>query len=75
MARELSLIIGLEPKIAATSEAELRQLAQRLATSGYRLRDNPNLQAMAKQRDEHMSCVNALADHLGRPTTELIRQS
>ena len=75
MARELSLIIGLEPKIAATSEAELRQLAQRLATSGYRLRDNPNLQAMAKQRDEHMGCVNALADHLGRPTTELIRQS
>jgi uncharacterized protein (UPF0303 family) len=30
---------------------------------------------MAAQRSDHMSCVNALAEHLGRPTTVLLRQS
>jgi len=75
MARELALIVGLEPIDAGTDETELSQLAARLATSGYPLRAVANLQAMAKQRAEHMSCVNALAQHLGRPTAVLIRQS
>jgi hypothetical protein len=75
MARELAIEIGLSPIDAPTDEAELQQLAARLASSGYPLRANPNLSAMAKQRAEHMSCVNALAQHLGRPTTALIRQS
>jgi hypothetical protein len=30
---------------------------------------------MAKQRADYMSCVDALAEHLGRPTAVLIRQS
>jgi len=75
MARELALIIGLKRNERTTDEAELRQLVQRLATSGYRLRENANLQVIAKQRDEYMGCVDALAEHLGRPTTILIRQS
>jgi hypothetical protein len=75
MARELALIVGLEPVETSNEEAHLSQLAARLATSGYALRASPNLQAMAKQRAEHMSCVNALAGHLGRPTAVLIRQS
>jgi hypothetical protein len=75
MARELALIIGLEPKPVQTSPAELEQVAQRLAGSGYSLRKGANLQAMAMQRSEHMSCVEALAEHLGRPTAVLIRQS
>ena len=54
---------------------ELEQLSQRLASSGYSLRSKPNLQAMAAQRADHMSCVDALAEHLGRPTAVLIRQS
>ncbi|MFL6753606.1 MAG: hypothetical protein ACJ8FI_01895 [Sphingomicrobium sp.] len=75
MAKELSQIIGLKPNDRRTDESELRQLVNRLATSGYPLRKNANLQVMAKQRDDHMGCVDALAEHLGRPTTELIRQS
>lgn len=75
MARELALIIGVKPKQAPTATAELDQLAKRLSTSGYPLRSNPNLQAMATQRAEHMSCVAALADHLGKPTAVLVRQS
>jgi uncharacterized protein (UPF0303 family) len=30
---------------------------------------------MAEQRADHMSCVDALAEHLGKPTTVLVRQS
>lgn len=75
MTRELATIVRLEPKPVQTDEAELSQLAQRLATSGYPVRKGANLSAMAKQRDEHLSCVEALAEYLGRPTTILIRQS
>lgn len=74
MARELALMIGVAPEEMQTDKAEFEQLRQRLATSGYRLRSNPNFQAMATQRAELMSCVVALADHLGKPTTVFIRQ-
>ena len=60
---------------ASSDEEELPQLAARLASSGYALRTGPKLQAMAAQRVEHMSYVNALAQHLGRPTAVLVRQS
>ena len=75
MARELALIIGLEPQAATANDTELAQLASRLASSGYPLRANPDLRAMAAQRADHMVCVNALAEHLGRPSPVLIRQA
>jgi hypothetical protein len=75
MARELALMINVRPKDVATSPIELTQVADRLASSGYRTRENPNVDAMAEQRAQHMSCVDALADHLGKPTAVLIRQS
>lgn len=75
MARELAFISGIKPQQVHTSTAELEQLAKRLSTSGYPLRSNPNLKAIAAQRAEHMSCVTALAEHLGRPTAVLVRQS
>lgn len=74
MAKELALIARLTPNVTKIDEAEMKQLAKRLATSGYPLRSGYNLVAMASQRAEHMSCVDALAEHLGRPTTVLIRQ-
>jgi hypothetical protein len=75
MARELAVIIGVSPKASTTSTTELDQVQQRLAGSGYMLRSDPDLAAMAEQRSDHMSCVDALAEHLGKPTTVLIRQS
>jgi hypothetical protein len=75
MARELALMIGLEPKEARTSAIELEQLEKRLASSDYPLRANRNLEAMAGQRANYMSCVDALAEHLGRSTAVLVRQS
>jgi hypothetical protein len=75
MARELALIARLTPDPVSADEAALEQLVNRLQTSGYRLRSGYNLVAMASQRAEHMSCVNAIAEHLGRATTVLVRQS
>nr|NUR36509.1 hypothetical protein [Sphingomonas sp.] len=75
MARELALVIGLSPVAPRTLGPEVDQLTERLRTSGYPLRENPNHLAIARQRADYMSCVDALAEHLGRPTTALIRQA
>jgi hypothetical protein len=75
MARGLALTIGVKPSPSHSSLAELDQAGQRLASSGYPLRADPSLAAMAEQRAEHMSCVDALAEHLGKPTAVLVRQS
>lgn len=75
MAKELALIARLKPGEVKDDGLELEQLARRLASSGYPIRANPNFLAMAKQRSEHVSCVNAIAEHLGGPTTVLVRQS
>jgi hypothetical protein len=75
MAKELALIARLTPTEHKTDETELQQLAMRLQTSGYPLRSGYNLTAMASQRAAHMSCVDAIAEHLGRASTKLLRQS
>jgi hypothetical protein len=75
MARELAMVIGLEPIAPPTPGPEFGELADRLKASGYSLRASPNYLAMAKQRADYMSCVDALAGHLGRPTAVLIRDS
>lgn len=74
MARDLAYVIGLEPKDEVTSEAELDQLAKRLAHCGYRMRPRVDLAAMASRRARYQSCVDALADHLGKPTAVLLRR-
>jgi hypothetical protein len=74
MARGLADVIKLRPLAIAPDEAELRQAAKRLASSGYRLRAEPDFAVMAQQRADHLTCVNALAAHLGKPTTMLVRQ-
>ncbi|HEX6784117.1 MAG TPA: ion channel [Sphingomicrobium sp.] len=74
MARELALMIRVKPVASPTTPTELHQLASRLAESGYRMRET-NFEAMAQQRADHMSCVDALAQHLGKASTVLVRQS
>jgi len=75
MARELALVIGLAPKVADTDPGEIRQLVARLASSGYPMRARPDIRALAEQRADHMSCVEALAEHLGRPAAVLVREN
>jgi hypothetical protein len=74
MARELCGAMALDRADAAQDEQVLAQVAQRLGTSGYPLRKEPNLRALAAQRADHMSLVDAMANYLGRPSTALIRQ-
>lgn len=75
MARQLAQMINVKPKDSVTSPIELRQVVERLASSGYRTRAGADVEAMAQQRAQHMICVDALADHLGKPTAVLVRQS
>jgi hypothetical protein len=73
MARELGGLIGLDPLHSKPDEGELRQLLGRLAQRGYRTRPNPNFAAMARKRAEYCGWVDAIADHLGKPTAVLVR--
>ena len=75
MASELAAVVGLHPDPASGDEPELRQAADRLRESGYALRSDVDFAAMATQRSHHQACVNALAEHLGKPTATLVRQS
>jgi len=74
MARELAGVINLKPVKVATDESELRQAAERLDSAGYPLRRDADFSAMAQLRTAYRSSVEALAQHLGKPSTPLVRQ-
>jgi hypothetical protein len=75
MARELARMVNLRPIDVAPEEAALRQAAEQLAGAGYPLRDNVDFAAVAVKRVAYRSCVDALARHLGKSTSVLVRQS
>jgi hypothetical protein len=72
MATELAELIGLHSAPVAEGRAELEAAVARLA-GGYRLRAQPDFALMARQRADLQGCVQALADHLGKPATALVR--
>jgi hypothetical protein len=74
MARDLSRTAGVEPIEIGDHEAELKQAANRLASSGYPLRSDIGFAAMALQRSQYRAFIDALAVHLGKPTSTLVRQ-
>jgi hypothetical protein len=74
MARELAGAISLRPIDVRADEPKLRQAVARLEISGYRLKDSVDFAAMANTRANYQICVDALARHLGKPTTMLVRQ-
>ena len=74
MARELAKVISLVPCDVGSDEPELRQAAERLQGSGYALKRDIDFATLAQQRSDYRSCVDALARHLGKPTTDLVRQ-
>ena len=73
MARELAGMVNLQPVDVASDEPELRQAADRLRSGGYTISDI-DFSAIAQQRKQYRSCVEALAKHLGKPTAVLVRQ-
>jgi hypothetical protein len=75
MARELAALISLRPKDRPSTEGELREAAARLVHCGYPVREASDFATMAQRRAEYQSCVDALAEHLGKPTAILIRRT
>jgi len=73
MARELAGVINLKPREVSPDEPELRQAAEQLRSNGYAIR-SCDFAIISQQRIEYRSCVEALADHLGKPTAMLVRQ-
>jgi hypothetical protein len=74
MARELVSVIGLHPREVTGDERELRQATEQLQGSDYSMREDADFKALAEKRTEYRSCVDALANHLGKPTAVLVRQ-
>lgn len=71
MALELAVLIGVDRADPKTDRRELEMIVERLAASGYRMRPSPDFDAILRERDEYMSCVDALAEHLGKPSNPL----
>jgi len=74
VATELAAMIKLQPRAVDTSESDLRELAARLTTAGYALRDDVDFAEFAEQRAQAQSAVTAMAEHLGQPAAILIRR-
>jgi hypothetical protein len=74
MARELARVINIGTVDVVQDEAELRQAAEQLRAAGYGIRGECDLAAISNQRADYRSCVDALAAHLGKPATMLVRQ-
>ena len=74
MARELAGVIGLTPAEVAPDEPSLRQAVERVEGAGYPVRQGTDVAAIAGQRAAYLSCVDALARHLGKPPAPLVRQ-
>jgi hypothetical protein len=74
MARELASVISLHPKDVSPDVPGLAQSVEQLRGSGYPIRSDLDLSIIAEHRTEYCSCVDALAEHLGKPSTTLVRQ-
>jgi hypothetical protein len=74
MARDLADCVSLKPKELSPDEPLIGQAVERLESAGYRFRDGDGLASLARQRAEAQRFVVALAEHLGKPTTMLVRQ-
>jgi len=74
MARELARVINIGTVDVVQDEAELRQATEQLRAAGYGIRGECDLAAISNQRADYRSCVDALAAHLGKPATMLVRQ-
>ena len=74
MASELAAMIKLKPLPVETDEADVHELSQRLRKAGYALRADLDPTGIAGQRAQAQSAVTAMAEHLGQPSTVLVRR-
>jgi hypothetical protein len=69
---EIAGLIGLEPKDVRPTASEVVAVCKRLATAGYRLKPDPDLEAFAARRAEHARAIETIASHLGTPAAPLL---
>jgi hypothetical protein len=74
MARDLAALIAVKPVETDGNELEIRQAADQLESAGYRLRRNCDFVNVAQMRADYLGCVKGLSDHLGKPSSVLVRQ-
>ena len=72
MARDLAAVIAVEPLAANPRPGELREAIERLERCGYSSRERTDFDMLARQRAEYQGFIDALAEHLGRPTNPLL---
>lgn len=75
MAKELALISRVKRTDAKTDGSALRLVADRLARAGYSVRSDTDFREMANIRTDYTSCIDALAEHLGKPSAPLLPKS
>ncbi|MDB5881492.1 MAG: two pore domain potassium channel family protein [Ramlibacter sp.] len=68
-------MLSLQPVRPRTSESEVRQLCDALATAGYCVKQPCGIDAFITTRNELLGGVAALAEHLGAPQAPLVRRS
>jgi hypothetical protein len=74
MARDLAQLAGVKLDDVEVDETEMKQAVNRLTSSGYPTRTSPDFAKMSTQRSQYRAYVDALADHLGKSKTVLVRQ-
>jgi hypothetical protein len=72
LGHDVGTLIGLQPKAPDATVADVDALRARLATAGYRLRDDCDPARFLALRNEHVAWINALAEHLGTPDAPLL---
>jgi hypothetical protein len=73
MAKELAASIRLRPVSTAVDPSDLRVAAAHLHELGYPVAPDVDFAAAARCRADYRSCVDALAEHLGKPAAMLLR--
>src|SRR4051794_2964251 len=72
LARAITELLKLAPAPLPDVRGELQQVCVRLATAGYRLRDDIDAEGFARRRQEDVGGVEALARHLGLSGSPLL---
>jgi hypothetical protein len=72
--KTLNGLIGLKPGADDTTVAAVMNLCERLTDAGYQLRSPIDAEAFADRRQEHGRLIQAIAAHLGAPTSPLLRE-
>ncbi|MDB5897589.1 MAG: hypothetical protein JWP22_946 [Ramlibacter sp.] len=72
LARELTLLLDLEPAAISDSPAQVHALCDRLRAAGYGVRGAMDLPGFIAARAAHVGRIEALANHIGLPAAPLL---